>query len=160
MRRTIVATTAAAMLITLASGASAAPDRSLVLSRDSRTASWTSEVHVGKYTYSSPPTEPVTHCLTRCDETLIKLGAPGVLQITVTQQGPLTSKDFYYTRYTLYRSDAAGHKIRVTDSSRCAAGQPGSCWNSSAGFYLFEVEWEEGVGSYSGTATLTPTRPR
>lgn len=28
------------------------------------------------------------------------------------------------------------------------------------GFYLVEVAWHEGVGSYAGTASLTPTRRR
>lgn len=107
MRRTVFAATLIALMATLGSAASAAPDRSVALSRNSLTASWTSEVNVGNYLYTSDLTRAYG-CVQGCDETLIKVGVPGSLRVVVSKRGPLTSQDFYFLGVTLYGSDAAG----------------------------------------------------
>ncbi len=159
MRTTVLTVTAAALFV-FASPSSAAPDRSASLSRETPSTSWTSEVGVGPYVGSrtlyekTRCTEPFT-----CDTTLLRLTTPGDLMVNVTERQP---GDVFDVLMYLYRSDASGSPgSEIKGRGQFAgSGDSLSAQRLSAGYYLVRVEWFEGVGDYTGKATLTPIRKR
>ncbi|MFN2624806.1 MAG: hypothetical protein ABR520_01825, partial [Mycobacteriales bacterium] len=159
MRRPVLAATAAAAVVAFASGASAAPDRSVKLSRDSRTASWTGDTGVGTYLGSPGPYERTTRCLEAvhgCDETLLRITAPGALTLRVEIDPSRAIPYWSSLRVNLYRSDASG---RIGKPEPYKQGRDGKTVERvTPGYYLVEVEYMEGPGNYSATATLRPTR--
>lgn len=161
MRRTVLTAIAAAVLVTLASAASAAPDRSVVLSSDSPTASWTSRVNVGAHVGYSDFTKDL-RCITPCDQTLIRVSTPGTLRVVAKKGGPLSSNDFYVLVPSIHRSDANGSELAPIRTQQLHSRDSESLTTGSLrpGFYLFKVESREGVGYYEGTATLIPATKR
>ncbi len=164
MRRTVLAVAAAAVLATFASGASAAPDRSLTLSRDSRSAAWTGAIGLGTYVGSPLAYDTATRCQAAvhgCDTTLLRITTPGALTVRVDVKPSPTSPYFNWAAVHLYRSDAGG---RVGERPRYTARRTSTYSEElrvervTPGYYLVEMEYVEGPGEYSGKATLRPKR--
>jgi len=99
-------------------------------------------------------------CTTRCDQTLIEVSTPGVVRVVATKSGPLSSNDFFVIGTSLHRSDANGNKAAPLKVQYSHSRDSESLTTGPLlpGFYLFEVEWREGVGFYTGTATMTPAK--
>lgn len=160
MRIRILLVTAASAVLTLTAPSSAAPDRTVTLSEQSRTASWSSEPAVGSYV-GSPPVHSVTRCAEPafdCDHTLIELTVAGSLRVDLNRG----SLSLPYTGYAvaLYRSSASGEKA-TRIAYHAAYGGTASAVGAELGpgFYLAEISWDEGGGSFDATATLTPAGP-
>ncbi|MCA1823698.1 MAG: hypothetical protein ABR520_01815 [Mycobacteriales bacterium] len=167
MRRIGLAATAAAAVLLLATPSSAAPDRSVTLSRGTRTASWHSGFLVGT-NLGFAPLYALTRCLDwpfSCDDTLIRLTGPG--DLTVTVAGPATGPDadFILQGFDLFlfRSDAAGTTGAglTTTRSRGSGSAHAASYTANrlrAGHYLAQVWRSEGVADYNGTAVFKPTK--
>jgi len=156
MQVRLVTVAAAAAVIMLAVPSVAAPERSTTLSRDSRTASWTSDFRVGPY-LGEPFDCGEPHL--GCDETLIRLTTSGDLTVRATQSLPATRAVDGGFVVDLYRSDAAGTvgKRLPIRQKRSADSDTLSASNLPAGYYLFEVKWYDlTIGDYTGRATFVP----
>jgi hypothetical protein len=152
----LVTIAAAAAVVLLAVPSSAAPEHTATLSRDTRTASWTSDFRIGPY-FGEPFDCGEPHL--GCDEMLIRLAAPGALTIRATQGVPATRAVDGDLIVDLYRSDAAGTvgKRLTVSKKRSADSNTISARDLPAGFYLVEVKWYDlTFGDYTGRATLVP----
>lgn len=158
MRIRVLLATAASAVLVLTGPSSAAPDRSVTLSDGARTASWSGDLAVGSYV-GSPVLYSVTRCAEpafHCDATLIELTVRGDLTVDLTRGKPLGLPYLGYA-VTLYRSSASGAKVARIDSDASYGGTATAFGRGlDPGFYLAEVSWEEGAGSFAAKATLTP----
>ena len=155
MRTAVVSVAVGTFLLGLGTTSSAAPDRTLRLSRQSPSATWTSDIGVGPFVSAFPVAWDLVRCTEpafQCDDTLLELSQGGDLEIKVVGGGPAAHPDLYTLGLRLFRSDASGTKrseVRtesLNNRQRARALPPG--------FYVTEVSWMEGVGNYTGTATL------
>ncbi len=153
------------MVLALAAPSSAAPDRTHTLSRTKTSVSWESAPNVAEgpaYVFLNQFSDVrCSNPAEACDDTLLLLESAGTLAVSAQLSGPLRTNDFYTFHFDLYRSDIAGSKGAPVGrrSGAVAAGkQTLTATGVRPGYYLVRVTGEEGVGSYSGRATLTPAR--
>jgi len=148
-------TVAAVALVLVAAPSFAAPERSITLTSDARTASWTSDFRIGPYFGESVG---CNRDALGCETTLIRLSRRGGLSVTTTQSVPTDDVDGRLI-LDLFRSDAdgtAGTLIPVKEQS-AGGTQSISVGPLAAGYYLLEVKWFDfAVGDYTGAAAFVP----
>ena len=162
MRTAIVTAAAAATLLTLASTSTAAPDRTVTLSREARHASWSTPVSVGPYVGVPALHSLVTRCLEpafACDQTLVELDDPGDLTVEVTETSGTTPYNGF--EMNLYKSDARG-SVGATVARDVVYDERGSITGRrlAAGYYLVELAWGEGLSALDASVSLTPSTRR
>jgi hypothetical protein len=161
MRTRILVATAACAVLMSAGPSTAATDRTVTLSDRSRTTSWSGDLAVGSYV-GVPALYSLTRCAEpafHCDTTLIRLSAAGDLTVTLDRGTPVALPYLGYS-VTLYRSDAGGHQGAEVASDTSYGGTASAVGRGLApGFYLAEIAWVDGAGSFAATATLTPRKP-
>ncbi|HVE62690.1 MAG TPA: hypothetical protein VNB94_02650 [Mycobacteriales bacterium] len=105
-----------------------------------------------------PPAYEAVRCtdLSRCDYTLIQLTDKGSISLDVTPRADAGYPPVMHT--SLYRSDIDGAIGSPVPTASSGKPSPNSVRTArlAAGYYLAEVEWIEGAGSYYALAQLTP----
>ena len=155
MRARGLAIIAASALVLLATPSSAAPERSITLTPNARTASWTSDFRLGPYFGESVGCDRES---LGCETTLIRLTRAGALSVTTTQRVPTNALDGRLI-LDLFRSRAAGDAGQhiSTQQQRSGGAVSISARSLPAGYYLLEVKWYDlTVGDYTGTANYVP----
>lgn len=158
MRAAVLA--AGAALVMLSAPASAAPDRTVRLSGESRTASWTTDLSASA-TSGVPAAQLVAYCseaVLDCDETVMHIAARGALTIAVTRGGPVYAPYMGWS-VRLYRSDATGKRGAFVDyDANYDHSGSTTIADLTPGHYLAEISWGDGVGELEVTASLQPTK--
>lgn len=154
VRKGFLAGVVAVSALTLALPSAAAPNRSVTLSSRERVARWSSETGISPYTVTPAGYAQLrcTEALNACDYTLMRLGERGTISVDVSARAPVGYPPLLSIE--LYRSDAQGGLgLRVPVSKR--RGGNAESFTSTrlpAGYYLSEVEWRQGAGSYDAIA--------
>jgi len=152
MRVRGLAAIVAAALVLVATPSSAAPERSITLTKERRAASWTSDFRVG------PDIGLCDREALGCETTLIRLTRDGALSITTKQRvapNALGGQLFL----DLARSNAKGAKGKPVSTKEQRSGSTVSITARSlaAGYYLLVVSWYDlAVGEHTGTAKYVP----
>ena len=150
---------ALAALALLPALASAAPDRSLELTALDTSVEWSSEVASG-FVYNSDVAGNLDLCtpgLFSCDQTLIKTTELGDLKLTFAGKGVGDQDTLSDIDVFVFPANEAGEaqgEALGKDTSADAQEQV-VLEDAEPGFYLLQVDWYLGVGSYDGTATLS-----
>lgn len=155
MRARGLALVAAVVLILVAAPSYAAPERSVTLTSDARTASWKSDFRIGPYFGEGVG---CNRDALGCETTLIRLTRRGSLSVTTTQSVPTDGVDGQLI-LDLYQSDADGTAGKLLPVKEKSSGetQTISADRLAAGYYLLEVKWFDfAVGDYTGTAAFVP----
>lgn len=160
MRPRMLGLIGAALAVALAAPSSAAPDRTLILTKDAPSATWNGSLTVGTVPFGGDLSERLA-CIEPtqgCDETLIQLKKPGTLTVIARDTGPLPSSYFFTYYLGLFRSDASGRAgVRVGKYSFRNGEDVVTATDLPAGHYLARVVYGEGASSYAGRATFVPT---
>lgn len=156
MRARVLAFLAASAAVLVASPSSAAPERSITLTQDRRTASWSSDLRVGPYLGDGFGCDQEA---LGCETSLIRLSGPGSLSITTKQRIATDAVDGRLL-LGLVTSDAtarAGRSVSII-RQRSAGRASITARSLAAGYYLLLVHWYDlAVGDYTGTARFAPT---
>src|SRR3954453_11265920 len=167
MRLHISVAAVAAILLSAAPTALAAPNRSGELGAVGSSYSWSTDAGggavYGALTASGAPASVVPHCspVFNCDYTLVKTGELGDLSIGIAGQGlggQSTLKDValhvYYSDATGKQGDLVGDE--AGESTGATASEGVLLQSVAPGYYLVLVDWYLGVGSVNGKADLLP----
>jgi hypothetical protein len=162
MRLHISVAALAAISLTCAGTAAAAPNRSGALDAVGAKYTWSSDNQVGAV-YGSPVAPHAPHCspIFACDTTLIHTGELGDLVVDIAGQGLGGQDTLKDADVHVYASDASGTQgDLVGESTGPSAVEEADIPDVDPGYYLVLVDWYLGVGSVNGTAQLgTPTPP-
>ncbi len=156
MRTRALVVTAVSALVLVATPSSAAPQRSITLTPDARTTSWTSDLRIGPYIGS-----PV-NCDRKslgCETTLIRLTRAGALTVIAAQRVPRGNAEGGGLNLSLFQSGTtgdAGEAIGTQERRSGATASISARW-LAAGYYLLKVSWRDlTLGDYKGTANYLP----
>ncbi len=148
--RVLTVIAASALVLVVATPSSAAPQRSITLTPEGRTASWTSDLRAGPYSGFECDQRALG-----CETTLITLTRAGVLSVATTQRVPGDTYEGGGLALSVTRSDDKGNAGRPVNSTSRRSGATTSISTRSlaAGYYLLSVSWQDlTVGTYTGTA--------
>jgi hypothetical protein len=154
-------TTVFAAVLLIAAPAAAAPNRSGALSAVGAKYTWTSDVATG-FVYGSPVAPKAPHCnpIFSCDDTLVKSDEYGDLQFDIAGKGLNGQDTLKDIDLHVYLSDATGAAGELlAESTSAAPSESVYLTDAEPGYYLVEVDWYLGVGSFDGTASLLPPTP-
>jgi hypothetical protein len=141
----------------------ATPNRTGTLADEGAKYTWTSDVATG-FVYGAPVAPKAPHCtpIFSCDYTLVKTEKYGDLQVDIAGQGIGGQDTLKDIDLHVYASDATGATTDgpLAESTGATATESVVLPDADPGYYLVEVDWYLGVGSFDGTATLlAPTPP-
>jgi hypothetical protein len=141
----------------LAVPSSANADRTLTLSSASRTATWEAAPSAW---LDVVPAVNLVRCadpVVMCDETLLKVAAPGGLSVEVRHHIGPYEPPYVGFRVRVYRSDVDGARGPVVaESHDYSKAATVSRAGLTSDYYLVELSWSQGAGGFTARATLTP----